>query len=259
MSTGLKTRPSTTTRQPALDHERAIALAAEEYARVVRVFESLSAEQWAMPTACPGWDVRAMAGHMLGMAQMMTSVRELVGQQSAAGKAVKKSGGLSIDALTALQVAKNSRLSTRELVEEMRKAGAAAVRGRQRVPAVIRSRRLPEQQITGGVPESWTFGYLFDVILTRDPFMHRIDIARATGQAMEVTAAHEGVLVDDVVREWADRHGRPFVLELTGPAGGSWSREDGDRVHIEIDALEFCRVLSGRSAGTGLLGQQVPF
>ena len=37
--------------------------------------------------------------------------------------------------------------------------------------------------------------------------MHRIDICRATGLALDATADHEGHIVEDVVREWADRHG----------------------------------------------------
>ena len=108
-----------------------------------------------------------------------------------------------------------------------------------------------------GREEWWTFGYLFDTILTRDPFMHRVDIARATGVPMTATAEHEGVIVDDVVREWAQRHGRPYTLELTGPAGGRWQEGDGE--HITMDALEFCRALSGRGPTPGLLAQQVPF
>ncbi len=100
-------------------------------------------------------------------------------------------------------------------------------------------------------------GYLFDVILTRDPFLHRVDIAQATGVAMTVTAEHEGLIVDDVVAEWADRHGAAYHLQLTGPAGGRWRRGDGE--HITVDALEFCRALSGRAPAPGLLITQVPF
>ena len=33
-----------------------------------------------------------------------------------------------------------------------------------------------------GADEPWTFGFLFDVILTRDPWLHRTDIAAATGR-----------------------------------------------------------------------------
>ena len=105
--------------------------------------------------------------------------------------------------------------------------------------------------------EWWTMGYLFDVILTRDPFMHRVDIARAARVPMVVSAEHEGVIVDDVVAEWASRHAAPFDLELTGPAGGHWRHGEGEG--ITMDALEFCRALSGRAPASGLLGVHVPF
>ena len=89
--------------------------------------------------------------------------------------------------------------------------------------------------------------------------MHRVDITRATGRELVLTPDHDGMLVADVVAEWAQRHGRPYRLRLTGPAGGSWrGRARGDSDH-ELDAVEFCRVLSGRGQGAGLLAEQVPF
>ena len=54
----------------------------------------------------------------------------------------------------------------------------------------------------------------------------RLDIARAVGREAELTADHDGVLVADVVAEWAQRHGSPYRLHLTGPAGGSWAAGD---------------------------------
>jgi hypothetical protein len=88
--------------------------------------------------------------------------------------------------------------------------------------------------------------------------MHRIDLTRATGRPLRLTPEHDGRMVADVVAEWADAHGQPYALELTGPAGGSWSRgTDGEAV--TLDAVEFCRVVSGRAPGTGLLAQDVPF
>jgi uncharacterized protein (TIGR03083 family) len=244
-------------RTSQLDREVAMQLAAEEYDRVTALFERLTPEQWSARTDCPDWDVRAMAGHMLGMAQMVASVPEMMRQQLASGKRQKREGGLTIDALTALQVEKNAGLSTAELVDAMRRTGPRAARARRRTPALVRNRKMPEEQDVDGHKEWWTFGYLFDVILTRDPFMHRIDIAQATGIAMEPTPDHEGRIVDDVVREWAGRHAEAYALELSGPAGGRWSRGDG--AAISMDALEFCRALSGRVPGQGLLSVQVPF
>ena len=101
-------------------------------------------------------------------------------------------------------------------------------------------------------------GYLLDVILTRDPWMHRVDIARATGRDFELTPEHDGRIIADVVAEWARRHGKPFTLTLTGPAGSDYvSGENGE--HLTADAVEFCRILSGRAPGAGLLNQEVPF
>ena len=111
----------------------------------------------------------------------------------------------------------------------------------------------------GGATETWRMAYLFDVVLTRDPWMHRVDIARATGRELELTPGHDGRIVADVVGEWARRHGRPCTLVLTGPAGGSFVAGDGAGEHHELDAVEFCRIISGRASGAGLLTQEVPF
>jgi len=257
MAIDLGVRSTKKARRSALDHEVAMTLAATEYERVVSMFESCTPQQWAIPTDCPGWDVRAMAGHMLGMAQMIATIPELVRQQMTSQRSAKKSGELTIDSLTALQVAENANLSTSALVEKMRTVGPKALRGRRRVPALIRNLRMPEAQTVGGQTESWTFGFLFDIILTRDPFMHRIDISKVTGIPMNATPNIEGVLVGDIVREWAARHGQDFKLELTGPAGGTWGT--GECEPISMDAFEFCRVLAGRKPATGLLAEQVPF
>ena len=101
-------------------------------------------------------------------------------------------------------------------------------------------------------------GYLMDRIYTRDAWMHRIDIAFATRRTLDLTADHDGRLVADVVDEWANAHGRPYDLTSTGPAGGRWSSGAGGAT-MTLDAVAFCRVLSGRAAGDGLLAQQVPF
>jgi len=250
----VKTAP----RASRLDRDVAIRLAASEYDRVVALLESLDPEQWSAPTDCTGWDVRTMAGHMLGMAQMAASVPEMVRQQLAAAKRQKRDGGLSIDALTAVQVDKNAGLSTAGVVEAMRSIGPKAARARRRAPALVRNRTLPEAQDVAGEEELWTIGFLLDTILTRDPFMHRIDICRATGVPLDATADHEGHIVADVVREWADRHGAPYRLKLTGPAGGRWE-ENGSSEQITMDALEFCRAVGGRAPHDGLLSVQVPF
>ena len=75
---------------------------------------------------------------------------------------------------------------------------------------------------------------------------------------MVLTAEHDGVLLADVVTEWAARHGAPFTLHLTGPAGGHWQVGTGGE-ELSLDAVSFARALSGRMPGEGLLAVEVPF
>ena len=241
-------------RAPALERRVAMRLAATEYGRFVDLLRTLAPADWTAPTECPGWDVRAMAGHALGMAEMAASIRDGRRQQKLAGAR----GGLFIDALTALQVEEHADLSTGELLERFARIGPKAARGRRLTPGFVRRSTMPVPQLVGGVNEAWTIGYLVDVILTRDPWMHRSDITRVTGAQLTLTADHDGVLVDDVVREWAGRHGQPCTARLSGPAGGEWTF-GADGPMIEHDAVDFCRILSGRGAAEGLLSTEVPF
>jgi hypothetical protein len=55
-------------------------------------------------------------------------------------------------------------------------------------------------EVVNGAPKTWSLGYVTDVILTRDPWMHRLDLARATGQDPVLTADHDGVIVADCGR-----------------------------------------------------------
>ena len=197
-----------------------------------------------------------MAGHSLAMMKDFSSFRKLVGRMSGATKAAKVAGGPFMDSLTAMQVADHADLSTSDVIAQVDEAGPRSARWRAKAPWLFR--QMPMKEEVAGKPETWKMGYLLDVILTRDPWMHRVDIARATGRDLVLSAEHDGRIVADVVAEWARRHGQPFTLVLTGPAGGTYSSGDGGE-SITIDAVEFCRVLAGRASGAGLLTQEVPF
>jgi hypothetical protein len=55
-------------------------------------------------------------------------------------------------------------------------------------PGFVRRRQMPDEQPVGSKPDSpherWTFGFLIDGILTRDPWMHRTDIAEAIARPL---------------------------------------------------------------------------
>ena len=244
-------------RRPAVPRPLAMQLAAAEYANLVTLLRQLTPADWSQPTACPAWDVHAMACHVLGMAEMSASLLEQVRQMRTA----RAAGGLFIDALTGVQVRKHVHRSAAEVVDLLAATAPKAAAGRRRTPALARRLVMKGQPVdeTGTVTEAWTLGYLVDVILTRDTWMHRSDVAVATGRRMRLTADHDGVIVADVAAEWASRHRQPCRLTLTGPAGGSWSFGGGAGPSYELDAVEFCRILSGRGAGDGLLTTRVPF
>jgi uncharacterized protein (TIGR03083 family) len=241
-------------RSPSIPHRTAMRLAATEYQRFLELLRALRPEDWGKPTECPGWDVRAMAAHALGMVEMAASIRE--GRRQL--KLARQRGGVPIDALTALQVDERAGMTPAQITDRFAARAAKAARGRRRTPGVFRRRPMPVRQQVGDHEEAWTVGYLVDVILTRDPWMHRADIVRATGANHVQTADHDGVLVADIVAEWAARHCQPFTLRLAGPAGGIW-RSGAGGPSIELDAVEFCRLVSGRGTPTGLLTTLVPF
>lgn len=239
---------------PRIARSEARVLAATEYSRMFDVLNELSDDDWLRPTDCPAWDVRAVAGHVLGMAEGFASLREWIHQMRAGSAAA--GDGPFIDGMTAVQVRERAALTREELVDRLAKVGPRAARWRARVPFPFRW--MPMKEMVDGVEETWRLAYLLEVILTRDPWMHRVDIARATGRELVLTPEHDGRVVADVVAEWARRHGKPFVLVLEGPAGGSYTMGVGGE-EIRIDAVEFCRALSDRGEASGLLSQSVPF
>jgi uncharacterized protein (TIGR03083 family) len=240
------------------NHETAMTLAAEEYSRFARVLADLTEEDWQAPTSCPGWTIRDMAGHTLGMAELAASLPEMARQLIRAGRAAKRSGKPQIDELTDLQVRKHQQLNVADLVAAVQRIGPKAVAGRSRRPALMRARTITDHGPDGASPERWKIGFMTDTILTRDPWMHRSDIAQALGRPMELSREHDGVIVADVVAEWALRHRQPYELTLTGPAGGRWSSGANGEV-TSLDAEQFCRILSGRGSGQGLMATFVPF
>jgi uncharacterized protein (TIGR03083 family) len=239
---------------------REVALGA--YERLLGLLERLDPDDWDRPTECPGWSVADMVGHIIGAAKSAASLRETVRQQRWGSKHAADYAGNSMDATNDLQVRDHAQLTPAERIAELRRLEPRAVAGRTGLVArLTKGIRLPMPQggsVADGMPTSLTLGHLNAVILTRDVWMHAVDIARATDRTLDITAALDGRIVADVVAEWARRHGQPFVLNLSGPAGGRYRQGQGG-VHLEHSALEFCRIVSGRAPGEGLLATLILF
>ena len=245
-------------RRSMLDRAVAMDLAAAEYERFALITADLSADDWVKPTDCPAWDVRQLASHVLGMAELAADGTEGDRQRRLAFADGPTDGWVFTDALSALQVREHENWLPAEIVAGLRAVGPRAALGRQLTPAEALPAPMPLPFEVNERPEWWAVGYLLDTILTRDVWMHRVDLCHATGHPMTVTAAHDGVIVADVVAEWAGRHDEPYRLTLTGPAGGNyWAGHDGQS--HELDAVEFCRIVSGRGTAPGLLATRIPF
>lgn len=229
-----------------------MAAATEEYRRLDVLLRDLGAEDWEAPTDCEEWDVRAMVAHLVGAAESTASVRELL-RQARLGRRLRPDGAL-VDKMNALQVAERADRDPDELVAALADAGARGVAARSRIPGPVRAVRLPFGPPLG----VRSLGYLMGRIYTRDAWMHRMDLGRATGRGPVLTADHDGRLVDDVVREWAATHGSAYSLRLSGPAGGQWGTPGAGEA-LALDAVEFCRAVSGRAPMPGRFTAAVPF
>src|ERR1700683_741866 len=193
---------------PKLGHFETMALRETEFARTVQLLQQLSPDDWERPTVCTLWSVQSMVAHVVGMAEAQASYRQCA---HAFRVARKRNGGAMIDAMNACQVRDRAELTPRQLTDGLAGIATKAVRTRRRTPALMR-RAVRLRQDPPFAAERWPYGFLVDTIFTRDTWMHRLDISRATGRAVELTPAHDGRLVADVVGDWARRHGGPFTL-----------------------------------------------
>ena len=236
-----------------------IALAV--YDRLLDLLEDLDEPDWDRRVPdCPAWTVADTVGHMIGAAHGHASVPQML-RQTVLGQVRKgRFEGNDLDAMNDVQVRDHAALSPPERVTELRRIAPRAVQGRMRMPGPVRRAHVPIAATgsTTGMPSRLQLGHLMDAVLSRDVWMHRVDIARATGREVSCDQPSDTRVVEDVVAEWAAAHGRPVDLVLTGPAGGVFRSGDGGP-HLEFDAVEFCRVVSGRAPGEGLLATHVLF
>jgi uncharacterized protein (TIGR03083 family) len=237
---------------PKYRHDEAMALAETEYERFADLLTSLSDDEWSTPTDCDRWNVANVTSHLIAMSQMIAAFPvEMVRQQRASKPLIAELGLPKFDAWTEYQAKMHT--GGKVLVESYRAHYPRALRRRQRFPKMLRGVRMPQPPYGW-----WSFTYMLDDILTRDVWMHRVDVSRATGRDLLLTPEHDGRFVANIVRDLGARWDRPFNLTLTGPAGGEYVKGSGGP-EIRVDAIEFCRILSGRSQGHGLPTEVVPF
>jgi uncharacterized protein (TIGR03083 family) len=239
----------------------AAELATAAYDQLFGVLDRLAPDDWSRPTDCTAWDVDDVVGHLLGAAEGHASLPEGLRQLWRGMREKDAFAGNDLDAMNALQVREHAHLAPAQKLAALRSIAPKAVRARTRLPGLLRRIPVPLSDtgdMPSGLPSSITLGHLNEVVLTRDVFLHRIDIARAAGLDPDLRSDADRRIVADVVAEWATRHGQPVRLHLLGPAGGAYHQHEGGP-SLELDTAEFCRVVSGRAPGEGLLATHVLF
>ncbi|MDQ0768897.1 hypothetical protein QF031_001646 [Pseudarthrobacter defluvii] len=110
-------------------------------------------------------------------------------------------------------------------------------------------------------PEHWGMPTDCTRWSVRDVTVHVIASAEAQASPREfLRQAWQGrkLLSQNSSQHWATRHHDPFSLILTGPAGGRFRRRADNSDDLEIDAIECCRILSGRGRPQGVLRHPLP-
>lgn len=256
-----ETLPSDVAAIPRITHEEAMQITAEENRRFLALLRQLGPDDWPQPTDCTRWTVRDVAVHVTAAAEAQASFLEMLRQVRKGRRLTAEIGGKHwVDGVNEAQLRMRRAVTPASLPSRWEAASEASLGARRRMPARVRALRLLPLGSVDGLDGGWQpLGYLFDIGFTRDVWMHRVDICRATGRSMDPTRDHDGRIVEDIMAEWATSHTDPFHLELTGPAGGTFIRGAGSGVDpLEIDAIDACRILSGRGTATGVLRHPLP-
>ncbi|MBK8035098.1 MAG: maleylpyruvate isomerase family mycothiol-dependent enzyme [Chloroflexi bacterium] len=244
---------------PKLAPPEVIPLARVELERFLALVETLTPADLNQPTDCTLWSVKDIIAHQASHVFGLTRFGEFMDQfNPLRARAYTARGMNGLDAANQRQIDLRAQWSLAQLIAEMRDHREASFAGRQRFPALLRRVTIP-------VPGSnlrVSLGDLIDNIYTRDMWMHRADICRATGREMVQTADHDGRIVALVVRELdrtlnASLNGQSVLYRLTGPAGGAWlvGGNNPPEATITMDGLEFNRLASGRVSAQQVLDQ----
>ncbi len=233
---------------PALGREEAYELAMTAFERILAVVENLSGDDWTQPTDCTEWTVKDMVAHLSGSCAGFASWKGHARQTVRNPYLFKISP--AIDAINAIQVDDRANYTPEELVAEFRELGPKAIRTRYRVPWLLRIIPLPNIVVPGKVvPVS----YLLDIIYSRDEWMHRADLCRASGQKMLLTEDHDARMVELILRDIAVMNLKnpkyTVDLVLTGDISLAYRFGNGAEpdATITMDLIEFNRRSSERT------------
>jgi uncharacterized protein (TIGR03083 family) len=227
---------------PYTTADEACALMQTALERLLRLLKTLDAADWVRPTACALWNVQEVVAHQAGGYASGTGYREMFRQYLV----LPQPGRLPEDDINARQVAERAGKSPAELIAELESVGPTAIQKWAYEFRLIKRLTIPHP-LAGGL----CFRDVMWITHSRDTWMHRLDICRATERPFEQTPEHDGRIVAlvmrDVEKALRGKLARPVEFNLTGAAGGAWKVGAGPAAaSIQMDALDFNIFASGR-------------
>ena len=233
-------------RIPYVTADEAFSLMQTSFERFMQVIESLNADDWTKPTACTDWNVHDIVAHQAGGYVSGINYKEMIRVIRLYTRKVRP-GRLPEDTVNEFHVNERADKSPTELITELRQAGPSAIQNWAYQFRLIKP--IVTSHPIGGVKSQ---RYYMWIIHSRDTWMHRLDICRATGQRFEQTREHDGrineLVVLDLAQSLKNTLGkRALNLVLTGIAGGAWKIGLTEpEATIEMDTLDFNIYASGR-------------
>jgi uncharacterized protein (TIGR03083 family) len=211
--------------------------------RFLALVETLEPDDWDKPTLCTAWRVRDILAHQAGGYASGVGYREMFRQYAM----LPKRGQLPEDVINERQVRERSNRSPAEMIAELRQVGPPAIEKWAYQFRLIKPIAIPHA--VGGL---MSVRHLMWIIHSRDTWMHRLDVCRATGREFHQTRKHDGRIVALVMRDLgrslrSKLGGQTVIFDLTGVAGGVWQVGPGTAAAtIRMDALDFNIFASGR-------------
>ncbi len=224
------------------DAAQGVRVGRAQRTRLLAEVERLPADQWRTRTECPRWTVFDMTAHVVAATE--NTARPLAMALGLAFGPLRHRGDGPLDAMNEVGIDRRRDWAVERLLADFRRVIPTAVSPRWFRPVPIRG---------FGLPNYTTGATMADVILVRDVWLHRHDIARATGHRPDADPT-DALVVEQVVRDLARAwRGPGLVLTLTGHEGGTWVIGGEPGPVATLPAVEFMRHLSGRVAAPDLL------
>ncbi|QNE18362.1 maleylpyruvate isomerase family mycothiol-dependent enzyme [Kribbella qitaiheensis] len=209
------------------------------------LMDSLDEADWRRSTVCTEWDVADIVGHLCGQAEDVNRPWSFPLRDRRARRDYPAIGLL--DAHMLVQADDHRGTPPAELQERFARLWRKATRTISRNPALIRRIQMKVEGMPGF--DKLELGYIQDILLARDLWMHRDDVCQTLGRTFDAGPYAEELIAQVMldVQDGPFWKGAPVELILTGQGGGSYRLGEGDPIAtVRTDAVGYMRTVSGR-------------